>query len=202
MSGNVHEYSIDVDNKKIYFFLALFSFIVSMLIATILNYLISITHFIEISVSISSLSLFGIFYTLFDKYVWKWKLLTKIGIVKTPNLNGEWKGELYSSYFNFAKKQDASLIIEQNWSKIYIKGNFNQSSSSSNTTSLKVNSGGSIKLLYSYYNDKHPEYYQQDNSNHRGYANLEISDNIIKGNYFNDPTNNKNHGKLHLKKVV
>lgn len=197
----MHEYSIDVDNKKIYFWLAILSFLVSMLITIIVNYFINITHFIEVTVSISSLSLFGIFYTLFDKYIWKWKWLTRIGIVTTPNLNGIWKGELYSSYFNFTKRQDASLIIEQNWSKIFIKGEFNQSTSSSDTTSLKVNSGGSVKLLYSYYNDKHPEYFQQNNSNHRGYANLEISDNVIKGNYFNDPTNNPNHGKLHLKKL-
>ena len=39
-------------------------------------------------------------------------------------------------------------------------------------------------------------------SNHRGYANLEINGNSMEGNYFNDPSNNKNWGKLNLKKLL
>lgn len=196
----MHEYSIDVDHKRVYFFLAVASIIGSTIVTLILNYLIDIIPFIELTVSIASLGVFGILYTLFDKYIWKWKLLKKIGIVQTPNLNGTWKGEIHSSYFDFKESQPATLVIEQTWSKICIKGRFNQSKSSSDTTSLKVNDGGGIKLLYSYYNDKDPQYYEISTSNHRGYTSLEIKENSMEGNYFNDPTNNQNHGKLKLLK--
>lgn len=200
MIEKLHEYSIDVDKNKVYFILAVISIFGSMIIAFLLNCLINVMPFIELTVSIAAFSVFGILYKLFNKYIWKWKWVKKFGIENTPNLNGTWEGELQSSYFDFKISQPATLVIEQTWTQICIKGEFNKSSSSSDTASLKINSGGGIKLLYSYYNDKAPEFYQEGTSNHRGYANLEIIENVAKGNYFNDPTNNSNHGKLKLEK--
>ena len=100
-------------------------------------------------------SVFLAFYILlFDKFIWKWKILHKLGIIKIPNLNGKWKGNFQSSYHDFKENLPVILIIEQSWSKICIKGKFNHSKSSSDTTSIKVNLGKEIMLHYSYYNDK------------------------------------------------
>lgn len=195
----MHEYSIDINPKKIYFYLVIASFAVSMLLTSIINCLIDLIP-IEITVSGTSFGSFGVLYTLFDKHIWKCKWLRKFGIVQTPDLNGTWEGDLCSSHFDFKESQPATLVVEQTWSKICIKGSFNHSNSSSNTTSLKINEGGGIKLLYSYYNDKDPQYYKMCTKNHRGYASLKINGDSMSGNYFNDPTNNHNHGKLNLSK--
>lgn len=196
----MHEYSIDVEHSKILFYLSALSIILSGIITTLLNVFIGRIPFIEFTVSITAIGIFGILYSLFNIFIWKWKILRKIGIVQIPNLNGEWEGEFCSSYHNFEESLPVVLVIEQTWSKICIRGKFNHSKSSSNTASLKINDGGGIKLLYSYYNDKDPRYYKKGTSNHRGYTSLEINDDSMEGNYFNDPTNNKNHGKLTLLK--
>ncbi|GEL76666.1 Cap15 family CBASS effector [Tenuibacillus multivorans] len=196
----MHEYSIDIERNKIFFGLAAISIIISGLVSSFINAIILTIPFIEFTVSIAAMGLFGILYSLFDKFIWKWKLLKKIGLVQTPNLNGTWKGEFSSSYYDFQESFPAVLIIEQTWSKVCIRGKFNYSKSSSYTASLKVNDGGGINLFYSYYNDKDPEHYKKGMSNHRGYGRLQIIDDSMTGYYFNDPTNNKNHGKLILSK--
>ena len=38
--------------------------------------------YIEITISITTISIFGILYSLFDKFIWKWKILHKLGIIK------------------------------------------------------------------------------------------------------------------------
>lgn len=195
---NMHEYSIDLKRHKILFILAAISILITSIINATINYLTLNIPFIEFTISIGAIGVYGILYYLFDNYFWKWKWLQKYKIIKTPNLNGTWNGEFSSSYHEFRKAFGAELIIKQTWTKIYIKGTFKDSTSSSSTASLKVNDGVGIKLLYSYINDKNPENYEKSMSNHRGYGNLEIIDNSMSGNYFNDPTNNANHGKLTL----
>lgn len=194
----MHEYSIDVERNKILFGLATISIIISGIVSSLLNALIISIPFIEFTVSIAAMGLFSILYSLFDKFIWKWKWIKKIGLDQTPNLNGTWEGEFKSSYHNFEESFPAVLIIEQTWTKICIRGKFNDSSSSSYTASLKVNDGGGIKLFYSYINDKNPEHFKKGTSNHRGYGRLEIINASMTGSYFNDPTNNNNHGKLNL----
>ncbi|MBX0359164.1 hypothetical protein [Halobacillus sp. Nhm2S1] len=196
----MHEYSIDVDRNKILFVLAALSILISGLATSFLNNVIDSIPFIGFSVSIASMGIFGLLYSLFNKFIWKTKLLHQLGIVQTPNLNGTWRGEFQSSYYDFEESLPAVLIIEQTWSKICIRGKFNHSKSSSYTTSIKVNDGGGTKLFYSYFNDKDPEHYKKGMSNHRGYGRLEITNDKLDGRYFNDPTNNKNHGALQLTK--
>lgn len=152
------------------------------------------------------MTVFGIIYKLLDEYCWRWKWIRRLGIIKTPDLNGRWKGKLYSSYHEFKEDDSlpAILTIKQTWSKIYIRGQFSNSKSLSYTTSIKVLDDGKTKVFYSYRNDKKPEYYDKDFSDHKGYGELEFNDKVekIEGIYFNNPTNNPNHGKLFLEKYL
>lgn len=199
----MHEYSIDTERNKILFVMALISITISGLATSLINKWIQAIPFIEFTVSIASMAVFGLIYTLFDKFFWKWKWLKKFGIVQTPNLNGTWEGECRSSFYEFENPFIASLSIEQTWSKICISGQFNYSKSSSYTASIKVQDGGGTKLFYSYKNDKNPEHYQKSISDHKGYGRLTINElnGTLEGSYFNDPSNNSNHGILNLKRT-
>ncbi|MEK5364086.1 hypothetical protein MHB45_27230 [Peribacillus sp. FSL K6-5616] len=199
----MHEYSIDVNHNKIIYYLAALSIGISTLITKVLNYFFLTIPFIEFTVSLTAISVFGLLYTLFDKFIWKWKWLNKIGVVQTPDLNGTWKGTFVSSFHDWKEKFPATLIIEQTWSEICISGKFNDSTSSSYTASIKVRNGGGVKVFYSYRNDKKPERSESVFSDHKGYGSLELNKEefILEGQYFNNPSNNKNHGKLNLQRI-
>src|SRR5216683_3282170 len=40
----------------------------------------------------SSMAFYGALYALFDKYLWRNRLVCKLGLVRTPNLTGRWRG--------------------------------------------------------------------------------------------------------------
>lgn len=194
----MHEYSIDADHSKIIFYLALISIAVSTFASKGINTLNSTWPSFELTVSITAISIFGILYGLFNKFFWKLKFLNKLGIVYIPNLNGTWEGTFSSSYYDWEEEFPATLIIEQTWSKICITGKFNNSASSSYTTSIKVNGGEGIKIYYSYQNEKKTEKADEPYSDHKGYGTLLLKNNVIEGLYFNNPSNNRNYGKLNL----
>ncbi|WP_407728489.1 hypothetical protein ACJMCD_28620 (plasmid) [Priestia megaterium] len=196
----MHEYSIDTKREVIVFVLASLSIALS----TLINKLITAENLEFLSkFSITGFAIFGLLYVLFNNFIWKWGFLYKVGLIKTPNLNGVWVGSFQSSYHKWEKDFPAKIEIKQTWTHICIKGTFNDSTSESNTASLKVNSGG-IKLFYSYYNDTNPESSDSSFTNHRGYASFEfiLKEKKVQGRYFNDPANNKNHGKIKLKQSV
>ena len=64
----------------------------------------------------SGMFFFGTLYALFDRRLWGHPLLRKLGLVKTPNLTGCWRGYLTSSFDNHAKRHDLSVEIFQSWS--------------------------------------------------------------------------------------
>jgi len=198
----MHEYSIDVNHNRIIFYLAVISIGLSAIITKLLNSLITSIPFFELTVSFTAISVFGLLYTLFNNFFWKFKWLRKLGIVKTPDLNGIWEGYFKSSFHDWEKSYPATLDIKQNWSEICISGKFNDSSSNSYLSSIKVRNGGGIKLFYSYQNDKRPEKANAPFSDHKGYSSLELNneETILQGQYFNNPSNNKNHGILYLKR--
>lgn len=194
----MHEYSTDVEQSKIIFGISIISILVSSGLTTIINTVIAEIPCVEFMVSITAMSIFGVLYKLFDIYIWKCMFLR--GLVQIPNISGKWKGEIQSSYHDFKDTLPVELTIKQTWTKICIDGKFNHSKSISNTASLKINSGVGVRLYYSYNNEKYPKYHEMGTSNHRGYADLEINEDVMEGSYFNNPANNKNFGYMKLKK--
>lgn len=67
----------------------------------------------------STIAIFGVFYYLFDNYLWKWKLF--INIHGIPDINGEWEGVINrSDVITEETENDIPIIItvSQTWSKI------------------------------------------------------------------------------------
>lgn len=185
----LHEYSIDVDRTKIIYSLTILSSFISVWIP-------KIPFLSAFSFPITTAGVFAILFLIFDNFLWKLKILRKIGVVQTPNINGTWKGNFKSSYSNFRDAYPATLIIKQTWTKIRIRGKFNNSLSNSDIASIKVKDGSDMMLYYSYRNDKRPEHHELPFSDHSGFCSLEWNEkeDFFEGEYYNNPTNNKYHG--------
>lgn len=65
----MHEYSVDVENNKVIFYLSIVSIFISSVLTMIINLWIEKIPYIEITISITTISIFGILYSLFDKFI-------------------------------------------------------------------------------------------------------------------------------------
>lgn len=193
MGGVMHQYSVDYDRKTIYFLLVT----VSILITSGINSFFSLNN---IHISITCFSIFGVLFVCFDKWIWKWKILHTLGIVKTPNLSGTWKGSLFSSYHKFEKALPAEIHIKQTWTQICISGNFNQSKSYSISANIETNNGARTILRYVYMNKNNLAKSEGTMNSHSGLTALEftLKENSTEGKYYNEPPDNVNYGELQL----
>ncbi len=66
----------------------------------------------------SSMAFYGVLYALFDKYLWRNSLVCKLGLVRTPNLTGRWRGFLITSFDGHAKRHDLMINIFQSWTQM------------------------------------------------------------------------------------
>lgn len=103
----MNSYGLKSDiRKKVVIGIFIFSIVVIWLIGEwinnisadikILNDLLNKINHFGLGGSISAYSLFGVFYWLFNNYLWKWKLFNLF--LGVPDLNGTWEGILISSY--------------------------------------------------------------------------------------------------------
>lgn len=164
----MHPYSTDSDERRrISLALALLSIIAAYLFAC-LN--IEILWWIETP---SVVGFYGLFYYIFDRFIWKSKYLYKLNIVKIPDLNGNWSGYLESSYDNFESKKCIDFHINQRWTKIEIFLNTEYSTSRSLTASLLIQDLDSPLLSYEYINEPKSNAVETMHM-HRGTARLNI----------------------------
>lgn len=191
----MHQYSVDYDRKLIYFLLVSFSISITSLI----NYVFTVSHIV---ISITGFTIFGFVFLIFDKFLWKWDVLYKVGIVKTPNLIGTWEGKLFSSYHQFKTDMPACIVIKQTWTHIFISANFNQSKSYSISANLETNNGARTILKYVYMNQNNVAKSDGTMSSHSGLTSLEFSlvEGSVEGKYYNEPPENVNYGMLTLEK--
>ena len=89
---------------------------------------------------------------IFDRHLWGHPLLRKLGLVKTPNLSGCWRGYLTSSFDNHAKHHDLSVEIFQSWTQISIFLSTVTSVSRSCVAVIQVSDPEGVALIYQYEN--------------------------------------------------
>ena len=148
----------------------------------------------------SSMALFGLLYTAFDKWVWRLRVLRTFGIVRVPDLNGEWQGKGLSSFDN--EEFLVNVRITQTWTKLAVVVETDTSRSRSMGAWFSVQQPAP-SLTYEYHNDPKPVSSAQTMSPHRGTALLWIKDNgsVMEGEYYTDG-NRREFGELHLTKVA
>ena len=194
----MHPYSIDTEERKnILLFLAVVSVIFAWGFYKILgNYKIILSWWIE---SPSILFFYGFLFLIFDK--WLWKFFRSVGFVKTPDLNGEWKGYIKTSFDAHSSEIKAGIKIFQTWTKIKVILVADHSISCSEAVSLIVEAPEGKYLNYHYINEPKSGAVQTM-SIHRGTTTLLFDEKAgaLSGEYYSG-RDRQNFGSLYFKRI-
>jgi hypothetical protein len=100
----------------------------------------------------SVMAFYGVLYALFDSYLWRNGLVSKLGLVRMPNLSGRWYGYLISSFDGHAKHHDLMITICQSWTQIAVFLTTAKSISRSCAAVIQVDDPEGVALIYQYQN--------------------------------------------------
>jgi predicted pore-forming effector associated with SMODS systems len=100
----------------------------------------------------SSLAFYGALYALFDAYLWRNVLVSKLGLVRIPNLAGQWHGYLVSSFDGHEKHHQLVITIFQSWTQITVFLTTGTSISRSCAAVIQVDDPEGVALIYQYQN--------------------------------------------------
>jgi SMODS-associating 2TM, beta-strand rich effector domain len=148
-----------------------------------------------------ALAFYGVFYLVFDRFIWRWAWVRNLGISKIPNISGEWRGQVASANNDapgFGTPKDITLSIRQSWTEILVKAETTQSISCSLSAHMLVADG--YVLGYEYLNE--PRAGAPDTMHaHRGSTRLSFDgkDSLV-GEYYTG-RDRKNFGTLSLKRT-
>ena len=148
----------------------------------------------------SVVGMIGILYKLFDKWLWRSGLLRTLGIIKTPDLNGEWEGYVATSFDEHADHHSVSVKIHQRWTRISIFLKSSRSESHSLTASILTCQPGGVSVSYEYKNE--PKSFAESTMHaHRGTAILKLQDlSELEGEYYSG-RDRTNFGSIKLKRM-
>lgn len=143
----MHEYSLSHhDRKVVYYIIALLSSLAGIGLGFVVEALRSKSGIVVAAPS--GLMVFGLFFLLFDRFVWKWPCFYSLGLIKIPNLNGDWSAEISSSATG--EKIMANVKIHQTYSKIRIHLDTDKSDSLSQMAAIEMASPTLFNLRYEY----------------------------------------------------
>ena len=120
---------------------------------------------------------------LFDRYVWRLRLLRKLKLIQLPDLNGSWTGEVKSSYSQDGQAHSVSVVILQRWSKIFVRLESEYSRSRSISASLRTVDLLTPELSYQYVNEPRSNA-PGTMEMHRGTSTLESIGSGLEGDYY------------------
>lgn len=195
-----HVYSIDsTERRRLPVIFALLAVIAAIALSRLLkDFGVNFPDWISAP---DALVFYGLFYAAFDRFVWRWSLIRKLGIAKVPDLSGEWRGQVASANSNapgFGTPKEITLNIRQSWTEILIKGETAQSTSRSLSGHMLVSDD--YVVGYEYLNE--PRAGTPDTMHaHRGSARLSFDgkDSLV-GEYYTG-RDRQNFGTLNLKRV-
>jgi hypothetical protein len=132
----------------------------------------------------SSLAFYGALYALFDRYLWRNSLVSKLGLVRIPNLAGRWRGYLISSFDGHVKRHDLMINIFQSWTQITVFLTTATSMSRSSAAMIQVEDPEGVALIYQYQNQPLADAIRTMHM-HYGTAMLRVSnDGCLVGDYY------------------
>lgn len=181
----MHQYQTDEGTKNNFLLLAV-------LLAVLFAYLFSLTiQYFELQLpwwieTPSILGFFGTIYWIYDKYLWKTKLIQNIEWIKTPDISGNWKVEIRTSHDGFGNTVLGKAIIRQSAFRISIALDIETSTSNSILVALlRSEKVSEFELIYTYVNYPKADTLETM-SIHLGTTHVAISDNRLEmdGEYY------------------
>ena len=157
-----------------------------------------LSRFSLVSIAITPIAIYKILFLLFDKWIWKWPIISKwTGI---PNLNGSYKGILISS-FDKEKQIDMELCISQTFTHISFVSTFGDSSSNSSLARI-IRDNDLITCLDFIYENQSDDF-NVESGHHTGVNQLTFNKkkNTLSGRYFNDRGTQPNKGRIKLQRI-
>jgi hypothetical protein len=144
--------------------------------------------------TLSPLAAYGLFFGLFDKYLWHWPIFRWVGIVCCPDVRGRWLGEQVSSFKNNDGKHLKSRVIleiDQTFTGIHACTYYRNWQSVMSVTQF-ADIAGTPTLIMMF--DAEPKaIYDGDARSHKGVSKLtQNPDKTLVGTYFNAAGN---HGE-------
>lgn len=201
----MHDYNIStIDRKTYYYLISLVSFFISSLLIEIVKSLNS--KFDIYIIAPSGLLIFALVFFLFDKYIWKWNWLYKLGIMKIPNLNGKWVCIIDSSKDKVSRTIVTSLVIHQTFSKIKFRLQTEKSISVSKMADITMLDPNYFEVRYEY-SAEYTASIDAEAIRHYGVTNLHLTfetdgnfSTIINGYYYTEQKRDS-HGYFKISKA-
>jgi len=143
-----------------------------------------------------------LFYTAFDKWLWKKTIIRKLCLTRIPDLNGIWSGYIQSSFDDHSKKLPVKANIKQTWTEINMLVITESSKSCSLTATMTMDDRGASVLSYEYLNEPGPDAAKTMHM-HRGFTALTLSNDgcALSGPYYSG-RDRQNFGFLHLEREL
>ena len=179
----MHGYSTDSSERRV---VPLLLASLAIALAWVSSRILAVTH---LSVpwwldAPSSLVFYGALYALFDKYLWRNGLVSKLGLVRIPNLAGRWNGYLISSFDGHTKRHNLMINIFQSWTQVVIFLTTTTSMSRSSGAMIQIEDPEGVALVYQYQNQPLTDAMKTMHM-HCGTAMLRVSDGgCLVGDYY------------------
>ena len=193
----MHSYSSDCPSRKyVPFGLAVVSILFAWGMSLAIAYLkIKSPWWVDIP---SVMGFYGLGHELFERYIWRFKLVRILRIVRTPDIKGVWKGHLKSSFDDFKSQKDIQIIIKQNWTHLSIDAETKESKSSSLIGAVLINDREKSELIYEYFNE--PKVIAKETMHsHRGTCHLVLKNDKLEGEFYSG-RDRKNIGQICVQK--
>jgi len=148
----------------------------------------------------STMGIFGLFYTAFDKALWRQGWVRRIGLVKVPDLEGRWQGHVRSSFDQNSREHEVSVRIKQSWTRISLVLESTNSASKTLVGSLQVDTPDGSVLSYQYRNEPKPDALGTMQI-HYGTARLVLRDAVVLDGDYYSGRGRQQYGSIILRKV-
>src|SRR5207247_1562343 len=126
---------------------------------------------------------------------WLWRLVSHV-----PNLGGVWRGHLSSSFDGKDGRHDVTVRIRQTWTGMIISLETERSRSHSVMGAILLEGAHGPEISYEYLNEPRPGAAVGMHA-HRGFARLQIQNDVLDGDYYTGRDRESN-GTLHVLRVA
>ncbi len=189
----MHSYTTDTEKITIFSIIAFLSVVASLGLSSFFKWInAEVPWFIDAP---SVVGFYGIFYKIFDEWLWN-------QTTNTPDLNGNWKGKINTSYDKQNNEYPARLTIKQTWSHISLVLTTENSRSESCLAMISTKNADGSKIQYAYQN-KPRHNAVSTMKQHDGTAFLILQNNnvsqTLEGDYYTG-RDRKNLGTLYFEK--